>query len=72
MEVLGNKAEMSKYLNRVLKKQSQKCHRNTKKEDGAYTVPGEDTLRELASKHYPTHTSKKRQYTQTHQLTEQS
>ena len=50
---IGNKTEMIKYLNRVLKKQSQKCHRNTKKAVGAYAVPGEDTLRELANKHYP-------------------
>ena len=32
----------------------------TLKADGAYTVPAEDTLKELANKHYPTHTSKKK------------
>ena len=53
---MGNETEMSKYLNKILKKQGQKRHRHPKKSNGDYTIPGLDTLEELANKHYPTHT----------------
>ena len=64
-EAMGNEAEMSKYLNKILKntkfsKTKQKKDIGTlKKSTGDYTTPGIDTLEELAQKHYPTHTGKK-------------
>ena len=58
-EAMGNKTEMSKYLNKILKNKAKKDIGTLKKNNGDYTSPGLDTLEELASKHYPTHTGKK-------------
>ena len=56
---MGNEAEMRKYLNKVLKNKAKKDIGTLKKSNGDYTIPGLDTLEELANKHYPTHTGKK-------------
>ena len=56
---MGNEAEMSKYLNKILKNKSRKDIGTLRKTNGEYTTPGLDTLQKLASKHYPTHTGKK-------------
>ena len=56
---MGNEAEMSKYLNKILKNKAKKDIGTLKKSNGSYTTPGTDTLEELAQKHYPTHTGKK-------------
>ena len=56
---MGNEAEMSKYLNKILKNKAKKDIGTLKKSNGDYTTPGLDTLEELAKKHYPTHTEKK-------------
>ena len=56
---MGNEAEMSKYLNKILKNKAKKDIGTLKKSNGEYTTPGIDTLEELAKKHYPTHTGKK-------------
>ena len=56
---MGNEAEMSKYLNKILKNKSRKDIGTLKKTNGDYTTPGTDTLEELATKHYPSHTGKK-------------
>ena len=58
-EAKGNEAEMSKYLNKILKIKAKKDIGTLKKNNGEYTTPGLDTLQELATKHYPTHTGKK-------------
>ena len=57
---MGNEAEMSKYLNKILKNKAKKDIGTLKKSNGDYTTPGIDILEELAQKHYPTHTGKKR------------
>ena len=51
--------DRSKYLNKILKNKAKKDIGTLKKNNGDYTTPGLDTLEELASKHYPTHTGKK-------------
>ena len=56
---MGKEAEMSKYLNKILKNKAKKDIGTLKKSNGDYTTPGIDTLEELAKKHYPTHTGKK-------------
>ena len=56
---MGNEAEMSKYLNKILKNKAKKDIGTLKKSNGEYTTPGIDTLEELAKKHYPTHTGKR-------------
>ena len=56
---MGYEAEMSKYLNKILKTKAKKDIGTLKKSNGDYTTPGIDTLEELAQKHYPTHTGKK-------------
>ena len=58
-EAMGNETDMSKYLNKILKNKSKKDIGTLKKNNGDYTIPGLDTLKELANKHYPTHTGKK-------------
>ena len=58
-EAIGNEAEMSKYLNKILKTKAKKDIGTLKKSNGEYTEPGLDTLKELANKHYPSHTEKK-------------
>ena len=58
-EAMGNETEKSKYLNKILKNKAKKDIGTLKKNNGDYTTPGLDTLEELASKHYPTHTDKK-------------
>ena len=60
---MGNEADMSKYLNKILKNKAKKDIGTLKKSNGEYTTPGLDTLKELANKHYPTHTGKKAQCT---------
>jgi len=53
---IDNIEEMSKYANKIL---NDKCYHSLssiKKPDGLYTTPGEETLKEMASTHYPTHT----------------
>ena len=57
---MGNEAEMSKYLNKILKTKAKKDIGTLKKNNEDYTTPGTDTLEELAHKHYPTHTQVKR------------
>ena len=49
---MGNEAEMSKYLIKVLKNKAKKDIGTLKKSNGDYTTPGIDTLEELAHKHY--------------------
>ena len=56
-EAMGNEAEMSKYLNKILKNKDIGTLKKTYKD---YTIPGIDTLKELANKHNPIHTGKKR------------
>ena len=56
---MGNEADTSKYLNKIFKNKSKKDIGTLKKSNGDYTIPGIDTLEELANKHYPTHTGKK-------------
>ena len=58
-EAMGNEADMSKYLNKILKNKIQKRHTNLKKSNRDCTIPRIDTLEELGNKHYPTHTGKK-------------
>ena len=58
-EAMGNETEMSKYLNKILKNKAKKDIGTLKKNNGDYTTPSLNTLEELASKHYPTHTGKK-------------
>ena len=48
---MGNEAEMSKYLNKILKNKAKKDIGTLKKSNGEYTIPGIDTLEELAKKH---------------------
>ena len=55
-EAMGNETEMSHYLNKILKNKAKKDIGTLKKSNGEYTIPGLDTLEELANKHYPTHT----------------
>ena len=50
---------MSKYINKVRKNKAKNNIGTRIKPNGEYTVPGLDTLKELANKHYPTHTEKK-------------
>ena len=50
---------MSKYLNKVLKTKAKKDIGTLRKSNGECTEPGLDTLKELANKHYPSHTDKK-------------
>ena len=57
---MGNETEMSHYLNKILKNKAKKDIGTLKKSNGEYTIPGLDTLEELANKHYPTHTQVKR------------
>ena len=59
MEAIGNKVEMSKYLNKILKTKAKKDIGTLRKSNGECTEPGLDTLKELANKHYPSHTDKK-------------
>ena len=56
---MGNEAEMSKYLYKILKNKAKKDIGTLKKSNGQYTIPGLDTSEELANKLYPTHTGKK-------------
>ena len=66
-EAMGNEAEMSKYLNKILKNKAKKDIGTLKKSNGDYTTPGTDTLEKLARKHYPPHTQeRKKQSTQIH------
>ena len=50
-EVMGNEAEKSKYLNKIVKNKAKKDISPLKKSNGDYTIPGVDTLEELATKH---------------------
>ena len=50
---MGNEAEMSKYLNKILKNKAKKDIGTLKKSNGEYTTPGIDTLEELAKKTLP-------------------
>ena len=43
-EAMGNEAEMSKYLNKILKNKAKKDIGTLKKSNGDYTTPGTDTL----------------------------
>ena len=55
-ESLNNEADMSKYLNKILGNKSKHAIGTIKQEDGSYTIPGVNTLKALANRHYPTHT----------------
>ena len=57
-EAIGNEAEMSKYLNKILKTKAKKDIGTLRKSNGECTEPGLDTLKELANKHYPSNTDK--------------
>ena len=50
---------MSKYLNKTLKNKAKNAKGTLKKSNGEHTIPGLDTLRELANKYYLTHIDKK-------------
>ena len=49
---------MSEYLNKILKTKAKKDIGTLRKSNGEFTEPGLDTLKELANKHYPSHTDK--------------
>ena len=68
MEAMGNEAEMSKYLNKILKSKAKKDIGTLKKNNGDYTIPGIDTLEEMANKPTPRIQEKKQQCTQKYQL----
>ena len=48
---MGNEAEMSKYLNKILKNKAKKDMGTLKKSNGEYTTPGTDTLEAVSYTH---------------------